>query len=300
MAYSMYIPDNIDKYKPEQVYITDADKGWVDTIPYYIKEVVYLDDDEYILKHLNLQMEQVDVYVWRRPKYMFSLLITRQCNLSCNHCNSFSQFKSMWDSNNALKEVKNLIKALGKDIAKQSTIAVTGGEPLLAKNIYNALDYLKIVSSKVILLTNGLLPKKLKIVKAMQGIAIENSAKEKHKQPEFHPVLQAPIDDPAFKDCDSYKNGCSIAKICGQSYYKGRYAPCVQAFAIEEVFGLQDVTSDKPLTDEELKVAFDKACRYCGSFKRLGYHKLDKAQFSRTTTNEMSKSWQERLKKWLM
>ena len=103
--------------------------------------------------------------------------LTHKCNFKCKHCYAnCPQPKEM-----TFEQVKYLSKILKKEGFKK--ILLTGGEPLLVKDIKKIVDLLK-KDFKVILITNGTLIKKVDLdYKKLDGLYIsyDGSNEEEYK-----------------------------------------------------------------------------------------------------------------------
>jgi heme b synthase len=80
--------------------------------------------------------------------------VTRSCNLNCVHCRASSNFGPYPQELNTVKamEVLEQIREVGKPI-----IILTGGEPLLRKDIFALADYGTKKGLRMVLATNGTL-----------------------------------------------------------------------------------------------------------------------------------------------
>ncbi len=215
-----------------------------------------------------------------KHKYIVELDITTRCNLACNNCVKLSNFKHTW-STMSMDNIKLFINSIkGKDVL----VKIIGGEPTIHKDID---DIILLIASThdCILVTNGINEYKPPI-----DIPIENSAKIKNTQPEFHTFMEAPIDLDEYKDCD-FSKGCSIADDCGYGYKDSKYYACPIAphIPIQQLVysNIDDVEKAKP-------IVFSSICKYCGMFKKLGYHNKDKTKLKRTTDLIISKWWKSK------
>ena len=300
MGYSAHIEasefwQQIDEKKKSNITLPSSIEftSIITVLPYYIKSVEYLGNNEDIIKHLNLQYEKLSTGLWQRSKTFLSFVVTTQCNLACNNCNLFSQYKGLW-TKFSYEHLEDFITKYAKHTHKNggdgATVKVTGGEPAV---LGSKLDYiLKRLGSegfKIILLTNGILK-----YKPPFEIAIEDSAKQVGIIPDFHTTVEAPIDLPEFANFtpEDYSVGCSSAKVCGPCYSEGNLYPCAVAINIHKVKGIDCTITD--LHDEEEKRAvYANICKYCGLFKKQGYHNLDKSVYTRTENEVISESWSE-------
>lgn len=88
-----------------------------------------------------------------------TIALTNKCNYSCKHCSVNSGKKLKNELN--LSEIKRLLKKL-KNL-KVKNVELTGGEPLLKKELLAIIKYAKILNFKVKILTNGSLLTKKRI-----------------------------------------------------------------------------------------------------------------------------------------
>lgn len=108
-----------------------------------------------------------------------SLEITGQCNLSCVHCYMDSKKDNADDLTFA--ELKKLFDQVEKYFGKKVAIQITGGEPLIRKDIFEILEYLKKRQFKVSMATNGTLINSENIKqleKLLSSVAISLDGKE--------------------------------------------------------------------------------------------------------------------------
>jgi MoaA/NifB/PqqE/SkfB family radical SAM enzyme len=91
-----------------------------------------------------------------------SVEITNACNLHCKHCymNSVAEISDKCLSS---KEWIDFFKKLKNDFGKNIYIGISGGEPLLRKDIFDILQSLKDLKLKTSLVTNGVLLDKQKV-----------------------------------------------------------------------------------------------------------------------------------------
>jgi len=215
-----------------------------------------------------------------KHKFIVELDITTVCNLACNNCVKLSNFKHTW-STMSMSDIKTFIDGVkGKDVL----VKIIGGEPTIHPNIDDII-LLVADANDCILVTNGINNYTPPI-----DIPIENSAKMKNTQPEFHTFMEAPIDLEEYKDCD-FSKGCSIADDCGYGYKNGKYYACPIAPHIpipQLVYSkLEDIQRARPLV-------FSSICQYCGMFKKLGHHNKDKTKLKRTTDLVISSWWKSK------
>jgi len=289
----------VDSIKPAiiDLHVTEMHE-FIRQVPYYIKEINYIGSNNEIIEELDkqyiltsaVQLQQGGRAVnFVRPRYSVDLDITTVCNLSCANCNKLSNFNSTWRSVD-LNYVKSFIDE-NKHRGKELLVKILGGEPALHKQVQEIIHLLYTSGFKVLILTNGVKP-----FTPCEPIGIENSGKETGTTPDFHTTMVAPRDLACF-DGVNYSVGCTNASICGYCSKDGKYYPCATGGYINEhiskEYGIPDF--GMPTIEEALAIrpeAFKTLCQYCGLFKKLGYHNIDKTQFSRTCVQEYSKSWE--------
>ncbi len=80
---------------------------------------------------------------------IIQLKITSKCNHNCKYCYDFGKGRK----NLTIKDIKKIIKFLKNNGAKE--VVITGGEPLIRKDISNILGFLNTQKLKIHLDTNG-------------------------------------------------------------------------------------------------------------------------------------------------
>ena len=96
-----------------------------------------------------------------------------------------------------------------------------------------------------------------------------------------------------------YSAGCIQADVCGVAYDQdGLYFPCPTGASIyKSLVAAKLISKFKFTTLNEVKANrhkfFSQVCKYCGMFKKGGYHNIDTSAFARTTEEPKSKTWQE-------
>lgn len=81
---------------------------------------------------------------------------TRACNLRCRHCGSDCTVAKPGEL--ATEEVKAVFKSIASDFdARSIMVAVTGGEPLLRKDLFDVMGFIKNLGFKWGMVTNGML-----------------------------------------------------------------------------------------------------------------------------------------------
>lgn len=77
-------------------------------------------------------------------------VVTRKCVLRCAHC-----CETLSNNESSFKEIKKIIDELSKEKLKK--ICVTGGEPLIRKDIIDILKYMQTKGLSITFSTNGIL-----------------------------------------------------------------------------------------------------------------------------------------------
>jgi len=220
----------------------------------------------------------------KKYDYIVELDITTKCNLSCNNCVKLSNYPATWFD----MSDKSLNKFIEDNKGKDILIKIIGGEPTIVHNIDEII--LKISKEfDCILVTNGI----NKYVPPID-IPIENSSKQKNTQPEFHTMTEAPIDLTIFKNVD-YSKGCGIHDNCGYGYKEGLYYVCPIAPHIPESIVTPVTANSLEGIKNKKQEAFISTCKYCGMFKKMGHHNIDKSKFTRTDKQVISDSWKDTL-----
>lgn len=109
--------------------------------------------------------------------------VTNRCNLRCQHCYA-SYFKRNSKNEMTTKQIKKLIKDLKDNGCLR--ISISGGEPLLRKDIGQIIDFTKSLGISVTLDTNGILiPQHLADLNNLDFLAVSLDGK-----PEHHDLLR--------------------------------------------------------------------------------------------------------------
>src|SRR3989344_1908979 len=112
---------------------------------------------KFIVKNVLNHCAQTASYHLDKPicvPTMIHFAPTLRCNLRCKYC-------SIWQEGNikeelSLEEWKKFLKDLHEWLG-EAHIGITGGEPLLRKDIFEMLDYMCMTGLKPSLTTNGIL-----------------------------------------------------------------------------------------------------------------------------------------------
>lgn len=141
---------------------------------------------KFILKNVLNNIKQHISYYLKKP-ISFPTIIhfapTFRCNLQCKYC-------SIWKEGDikkeiSLKEWKKFLLDLRKWVGK-AHIGITGGEPLLRKDIFNIIKYMIKIELKPSLTTNGIFLNEENIKKISKldifniNISLESTNKEIH------------------------------------------------------------------------------------------------------------------------
>lgn len=95
------------------------------------------------------------------PGKLACTIFTRGCNFTCPYCHNSSLVLN--DENSAnLIPTEEILSFLKDRYGKIDGVCITGGEPLLQKDLKNFIKEVKAIGYKVKLDTNGYLPEKLK------------------------------------------------------------------------------------------------------------------------------------------
>lgn len=118
-----------------------------------------------ILKGLMFHYGQILSYYLNKPicpPKIIHFIPTKRCNLNCKYCN-------IWKEGNIKTELdaKTWIRIADEihDWVGDAHIGVTGGEPLLRKDIFDILNHMKKIGLNISLTTNGIFVNKEEIIK---------------------------------------------------------------------------------------------------------------------------------------
>lgn len=263
-------------------------KSFVEAVPYFIRKVYYRGTNEYILHHLRLQLKQ-DSIVFSRPTNEIAIILTSACNLACENCNMLSNHKST-TSTMSLDTLNDFIVEYEGD-KSDTVIRITGGEPtILGDTLTVAIETLYDAGFRLItVLTNGIKP-----FDFPNYVSIENSGKVVGGAPEFNTQYIIPDELEQFNDMpeEIYAGGCLQADVCGYTVgTDGRYFPCATGASIYKLLRdagkvpeyFSESLSDVQATKHEF---FSNMCKYCGMFKKGGYHDIEGSQFNRAAGEE--------------
>ena len=100
-----------------------------------------------MLKKIYKLGEMTLIKMYREQEYKEHKLIdlfwecTLTCNAKCKHCGSSAENKK-YDDELTTEEIKNAFKQIANDMdANKILINVTGGEPLIRKDLYEVMEY---------------------------------------------------------------------------------------------------------------------------------------------------------------
>jgi len=254
---------------------------YIKQLPYYVSEIYYVGSNEDIKHYIRLQMPNEINGLYARPKFRIDLDVTTKCNLSCNNCNKLSNFKSTW----ATMTDESIDTFISNVKDKDIQVKIVGGEPTLLPNLDDIILKLHKANINMILLTNGIIKYSPPI-----DIAIEDSAKYPGIRPGFHTTMVAPIDQPEFEGID-YSLGCTQLYDCGMGYKDDKFYACGVGAHLNKLLPINDYgrdTLEEAYLDKEF---LSNICKYCGLFKKLGFHNRDKTKWEREDIQLFSESW---------
>lgn len=218
-------------------------------------------------------------FIGKASKYKIEIDINTVCNLSCNNCNRFSNYKTTWYSMD-ISVIESFIED-NKWLGKNLTVCILGGEPTLHKDIFLIIDKLKKYFC-VTIATNG-------VREFNTDIIVENSSKQKGVQYDFAPTMMAPKDDNIPET--EYMLGCKQSSTCGLGYSELGYYACSIAKALDFRLvkeGIKNPSGANSIfTIDEYKQNKD-LCGYCGSYYNSNYIQVNKKL---TNKIEISNSW---------
>jgi len=292
----------IHKYKPEflRLYIegpiTEEELNFMSAgLSRIINRIALTTSNRQLIQAIKLQFpnvisETADTIIVERNKQWVEMDITTVCNLACNNCSRFSQYKSMWTTLSQLDI--DMFIAENMHLGKALTVILLGGEPTLYKGIDSLIVRLNSIFH-VMLSTNGITAYVPPV-----PIAIENSSKSKGVMPMFSSTMLAPIDDDDYAN-DDYSLGCHQAYVCGAGYTSDGYYPCSIASAIDratrEPGGPRE--NSYPLGCTSIEQAykykgsiFNELCCYCGTYKMKNFAHFE-VKHQLTDTQPLSKIW---------
>jgi len=264
-------------------------KDFVEAVPYFIRKVYYAGADEYVKRHLLLQLRR-DGIVFSRPTHEVAIILTSACNLACANCNMLSNHTST-TSTMTLDTLSAFISDYTGDKA-DTVIRITGGEPTILGGMLDAalLMLHEAGFGFITVLTNG-----IKDYTFPSYVSIENSAKEVGVAPMFNTQYIIPAELQQFDDMpeEIYAGGCLQADVCGVTIgTDGTYFPCATGASIYELLYRANLVpfygSIKSLeyVRDTRHTFFSNMCKYCGMFKKGGYHDIDGSQFNRAEGEE--------------
>jgi len=266
-------------------------------LPMFVKQIFVSGSSE-VIKHAKLQYpvvihETPTAYMGKRNDLIVELDITTKCNLSCPNCVRFSNFHSTWKALDMVAIYDFVAK--NKKYGKNLTVKIIGGEPTIHPNITEILTLLN-EDFHLMIATNGI----NKWVPPFDMV-VENSAKERGVLPEFHPTCDAPLDDIKYR-YEDFSFGCDTAYTCMNVCTSEGYYPCTVAGSIDRMLrlsggpreGLQPLATTSLMEcitlDNKVKV-FSNICKYCGFYKKMGYHEATNTEMVRVTEQVYSTSW---------
>ncbi len=183
-----------------------------------------------------------------REKHELSYLFwecTLRCNFNCKHCGSYAGEKNSIEELTT-EEIKRTFLDVSKNFnAKKITIAVTGGEPLLRKDLFEVMTYAVSLGFKWGMVSNGFLVNEEVVEKlkraGMSTLDISIDGLEKTHD-EFRNIA------------GSYKQAMRAVKLFQKANFLGilRVTTTVHNKNIEELEQMFDVFSDIGLCEWRL------------------------------------------------
>ncbi len=241
--------------------LTDEEMAFMSDLHRVVPKVSVANSCKELIDTLRLQYGKVitdvpNLFIAEKTDYYIELYITTVCNLACNNCAQFSQYRQTWYTF-GLDEIR---KFIDENKGKSMTVNILGGEPTIHPDID---EIVKLLSEHftVGLATNGLTNYVPPVL-----IFIEDTSKSKGLQPMFSTTMEAPIDMEQYKN-DDFSLGCYQAGVCGAGYNQRGYYACPIAGAIDRVMKLGYESKSIEEAYERQDEVFDALCRYCGTYK---------------------------------
>lgn len=209
-------------------------------------------------------------YQYQPADNLIEIDLTYLCNLHCHNCNR-SSAQAPEATHIALSAIQRFVDDSIKSGRRWDRIRLLGGEPTLHPDFVAIVAemerYLLFHSTAFIeVVSNGYGSKVKRMLASIPPtICVENSSKSGNLQPEFGPFNLAPQDSRWYVFAD-YRNGCSIAEVCGIGLTPQGYYPCAIAGGIDRVLQLHRGRQHLPAPDDEMRDLMDIACRLCGRF----------------------------------
>lgn len=194
--------------------------------------VLILNDLKYKNKKITNQLPPLPQKI-----YKAYIHITFKCNLNCEYCYQKNNLNK--NSDLSFENYKIILSKL-KEVGCQSVV-LTGGEPLLHKDIYKILEYTKSLNIEISLLTNGTMLKlKNKVIEYIDTITISldglkntlrlnsnshgilKSIKDLHEKHPDKITVRSVVSRNHEKDVMELEN---ILKECGISHIKSMCIP---------------------------------------------------------------------------
>lgn len=114
-------------------------------------------DDRQFFVELGKKIKEQEIFSnsYKKELHRINYIITEFCNLQCSHCCRSAFYLNQPNNSNVIANI-DIIKKIVDYNPKEITI--TGGEPLIVKNLDEIINYLKYnYKGKVILSTNAIL-----------------------------------------------------------------------------------------------------------------------------------------------
>lgn len=263
--------------------VTEEELAFIGTVQRIVPNISASNCCEEINNAIRLQYgvkikDTPELIIAQKDEWYVELYITTKCNLDCNSCAQFSQFKSTWID----MPMEQIDKFISDNKKKSLTVNILGGEP----TVHPHLDEIILKLDRhftVMLATNGIRKYTPPI-----PIAIENTSKSKGVMPVFSTTMEAPRDLDKYKG-DDFGLGCFQAGVCGYGHNTSGYYACPIAGAIDKRLGFE--LGSKSLEEAKARKTevFEKLCGYCGTYKTKNFVHYDVPDC--TTEQIISESW---------
>lgn len=230
------------------------------------------------ISYIRLQKPVVKLFgprVKRSTDYI-EIDLTYACTLACYNCNRSVRQAPSGD-HLSFEQIKKYVNESIEKGVKWRRIRLLGGEPIAHKHILEIMNLLLEYKGKhcpgvtIELHTNGYGKRVNKILPQVpENIVIVNTEKTGDINL-FYPFNVAPVDLKAYRFAD-YSVGCRVPRDCGLGLTPYGYYVCACAGGIDRIVGLNLGRQELPEDDDDMIEQKEKLCRYCGSFRRGGYH----------------------------
>ncbi len=264
--------------------LTDEELAFIGAIQRYVPKVSASNCCTEIRDAIRLQYGVIhtdtsDIIIAEKSEWYVELYITTKCNMNCNSCAQFSQYKDTWIE----MPMRQIDKFIADNKHKSLTVNILGGEPTVRAELTEIILKLDKYFT-VMLATNGIIPYITPI-----RMAIENTSKSKGVMPIFSTTMEAPRDLDKYKD-DDFSLGCFQAGVCGFGYNTSGYYACPIAGAIDKRLKLNLGSRSLEEAKARKSEIFEKLCGYCGTYKTKNFVHHDVPEC--TTEQITSTSWE--------